>query len=192
MAQDMDMDLCCRGEHSGSDEDEDEDNYHTAVEDLIEDSTDASAIDSPDAAPLTPFTTHNIVALAVEPSSAICDLESVILQGESVEAPTIVASSEATLSDKPSRSSSPTLHGSTSKPATASSYPTSSRSSNPESTKATELAFTRTMRCAVGTCSASAETCAHFPSAQAIVRAAKMSRRKAVASWVRGLARRAA
>jgi hypothetical protein len=185
MAQDMDMDLCCRGEHSDED---DEDNYHTAVEDLIEDSIHASAVDSPNAAPLAPSTTHNIVAQVVEPSSAICDLESVTPN----EAPTIVALSEVPLSDKPSCSSSPALHGSTSKPTTASSHPTSSRSSNPESIKATELAFTRTMRCAVGTCSASSETCAHFPSAQPIVRAAKMSRRKAVASWVRGLARRAA
>jgi hypothetical protein len=161
MARDMDMDLCCRGEHSDSDEDEDEDNYHTAVEDLVEDSADALAMDSPDAAPST---TPSIVVQAAEPSSAIYDLESVTLQGESVKAPT-------------------------SQPATAASYPTSSRSSNPESIEATEP---RTMRCAVGTCSASSETCAHFPSARPIVRAAKKSWRKAVASWVRGLARRGA
>jgi hypothetical protein len=167
MAQDMDMDLCCRGEDFDSDEGEDGDDYHTAVEDLVEDSADASAMDLPDAAPLALSTTHSIVAHAVEPSSATCDLESLAPQSESAKAPT-------------------------SAPATAASCTTSSRSSHPESIKATELAFTRTMRCAVGTCSASSENCAHFPSAQPIVRAAKTSRRKAVASWVRGLARRAA
>jgi hypothetical protein len=194
MAQDMDMDFCCRGPPKkiyedldmdfccrGEDSDEDGDDS-TAAEDLVEDSPDASAADPQAApAPLAASTAHNIINRAdAEPSRDIS------------HAASAVTSSEVTSSDESPRSTSPSPHETTSAPANALSRTTSPGSFSLEATKATNLAPPRTMRCAVGTCSASSENCAHFTSALPLVRVAKKSRRKAFASWVRGLASRAA
>jgi hypothetical protein len=195
MAQDMDMDFCCRGPPKkiyedldmdfccrGEDSDEDGDDS-TAAEDLVEVSPDASAADPQAApAPLAASTAHNIIITRAdaEPSRDIS------------HAASAVTSSEVTSSDESPRSTSPSPHETTSAPANALSRTTSPGSFSLEATKATNLAPPRTMRCAVGTCSASSENCAHFTSALPLVRVAKKSRRKAFVSWVRGLANRAA
>jgi hypothetical protein len=112
MADDMDMDFCCRGPRKKMYEDLDldfccrgEDVYEVSLEDAVEDSIDTVAADSP-AAPLTSSTAHDIIAKPVERHRIVPDLESALPQGKSIEAPVVVAPSKATLSDKPSRSSS--------------------------------------------------------------------------------------
>jgi hypothetical protein len=199
MAQDMDMDFCCRGPPKkiyedldmdfccrGEDSDEDDSN---AAEDLVEGFTDAPTAD-PQAcpAPLAASTARNIITRAdAEPARAIPHPASALPQIKSV-----TTSSEVTSSHDSPHFSSSSPHGNTSAPTTASSCTTSPGSSSLEAIKATNLTPPRTMRCAVGTCSASSENCAHFTSALPLVRVAKKSRRKAFASWVRGLASRAA
>jgi hypothetical protein len=187
MAQDMDMDFCCRGE--AYDEDD-----SAAAEDLVEGSTDAPTADPQAApAPLAASTARNIITRAdAEPARAIPHPASALPQINSV-----ITSSEATSSDDSPRFSSPSPHGNTSAPITASSCTTSPGCSSLEAIKATNLTPPRTMRCAVGTCSAFRRTARiSHPRSQSsalpLVRVAKKSRRKAFASWVRGLASRAA
>jgi iron-sulfur cluster repair protein YtfE (RIC family) len=103
MYEDLDLDFCCRGEDVYENEDECDD--LVSLEDAVEDSIDTVAADSP-AAPLTSSTAHDIIAKPVERHRIVPDLESALPQGKSIEAPVVVAPSKATLSDKPSRSSS--------------------------------------------------------------------------------------
>jgi hypothetical protein len=174
MAEDMDMDLCCRGEDDFEYKYEDEDDYPVALE--HNDSTVISAVDS-QAAPLAPSTQHNLDVDDLVTAQS----KSSLVTGEPIAPSELVSSSE------PLRSISSSIsHGDTSELIVSTS---SSLFSIPESTKNSVVAPTRTMRCAVGTCS---ENCAHFASAQPIVRIAQKSRRNAVAVWVRGLAARAA
>jgi hypothetical protein len=149
MAQDMDMDFCCRGPPKKIYEDLDMDfccrgeaydeDDSTAAEDLVEGSTDAPTADPQAApAPLAASTAHNIITRA-DATSALPQINSVI------------TSSEVTSSDDSPRFSSPCPHGNTSAPTTASSCTTSPGSSSLEAIKATNLTPPRTMRCAVGT-----------------------------------------
>jgi hypothetical protein len=174
MAEDMDMDLCCRGEDASEDEDEDEDNYPVALE---HDDSTAISVAELHAAPLAPSTQPNIDVDGL----VIAQPKSALATGEPIGPSKLVSSVESLCS-----MSSPILHGDTPELIVTAS---SSCSSIPESTKSSDLAPARTMRCAVGTCS---ENCAHFASAQPIVRVAKKSRRKAIAAWVRELTARAA
>jgi hypothetical protein len=164
MAEDMDMDLCCRGEDASQYEDEDEDDYPIEHHDSVV----ISVADS-QAAPLAPTTQHNIDVDGL----VITQPKSTLIASEPIASSELVSSAESLRSISPSISHV---------------IASSSRSSIPESTKSSDLAPVRTMRCAVGTCS---KNCTHFASAQPIVRVAKKSRRKAVAVWVRGLTARA-
>jgi hypothetical protein len=187
MYEDLDMDFCCCGEDFHDDEYED-DNINLIG---LEGSVDTSAADSP-AAPLTSPTSHHIIDQPVEQNQIIADLESALLEGKSVEAAVVVAPSKTALSDKLSRSSSLLSQEGTPEPAATLSSITLTPPSSREATKNTDLAPARTMRCVVDTCGASSETCAHFASAQPLICTSKRSKRKVFVAWVRRLATRAA
>jgi hypothetical protein len=185
--EDLDMDFCCRGEELY----EDEDDNLLSLGDPVDDSIDTSATDCL-AAPLTSSTAHDIIAKPVERHRIIPDLESALPQGKSIEALVVVAPSKATLSDKSSQSSSPISQEGTPEPAVALSSITLTPPPSLEATKHTDVASARTMRCVVDSCSASSETCTHFASAQPLTCTSKRSKRKVFIAWVRRLTTRAA
>jgi hypothetical protein len=189
MYEDLDLDFCCRGEDVYEDEDECDD--LVSLEDAVEDSIDTVAADSP-AAPLTSSTAHDIIAKPVQRHRIIPDLESALPQGKSIEALVVVAPFTATLSDKPSRSSSRLSQEGTPEPAVALSSITLTPPPSLRATKHTDVASARTMRCVVDSCSTSSEMCAHFASAQPVIHNSKRSKRKVFVAWVRRLARCAA
>jgi hypothetical protein len=185
--EDLDLDFCCRGEEFYEDED---DNLIT-LEDPVEDSIDTVAANCP-AAPLTSSTAHNIIAQPVERNQIIPDLELALLEGKSVEASVVVSPFKTALSDKSSRSSSLLSQEGTPEPAIALSSITLTPPSSREATKHTDLAPARTMRCVVDTCGASSEMCVHFASAQPVIHNSKRSKRKVFVAWVCRLVIRAA
>jgi hypothetical protein len=187
MYEDLDMEFCCRSE----DVYEDEDDNLLSLEDPVEDLIDTSAADSA-AARLASSTAHSIIAQPVERHRIVPDLESALPQGKSIEAPVVVASSKATLSDKPSRSSSPLSHEGALEPAATLSSITLTPPSSREVTKNTDLATARTMRCMVDTCGAFSKKCAHFASAQPVIHDSKRSKRKVFVAWLSRLVIRAA
>jgi hypothetical protein len=189
MYEDLDMDFCCRGEDVYEDEDECDD--LVSLEDPVEDLIDTSAADSA-AARLASSTAHSIIAQPVERHRIVPDLESALPQGKSIEAPVVVAPSKATLSDKPSRSSSPLSHEGAPESAATLSSITLTPPSSREVTKNTDLATARTMRCMVDTCGAFSEKCAHFASAQPVIHDSKRSKRKVFIAWLSRLVIRAA